>query len=104
RSTSTPPCSLSRVHLTHHPSYLSFAFHCSRPHPDLHSFPTRRSSDLALEQQKAQLLVATQQNTSQYDALVRNLTEEVKKGQLQEIGRAHVRTPVTRSSRMPSSA
>ena len=42
----------------------------------------RRQID-ALEQQKAQLLVATQQNTSQYDALVRNLTEEVKKGQLQ---------------------
>src|SRR5207245_7551658 len=37
----------------------------------------------ALEQQKAQLLVASQQNTSQYDALVRNLTEEVKKGELQ---------------------
>jgi chemotaxis protein MotB len=42
----------------------------------------RRQID-ALEQQKAQLLVASQQNTSQYDALVRNLTEEVKKGQLQ---------------------
>src|ERR1700704_4441871 len=37
----------------------------------------------ALEQQKAQLLAASQQNTSQYDALVRNLTEEVKKGELQ---------------------
>jgi len=42
----------------------------------------RRQID-ALEQQKAQLLTASQQNTSQYDALVRNLTEEVKKGQLQ---------------------
>ncbi len=42
----------------------------------------RRQID-ALEQQKAQLLAASQQNTSQYDALVRNLTEEVKKGQLQ---------------------
>jgi len=37
----------------------------------------------ALEQQKAQLLTASQQNKSQYDALVRNLTEEVKKGELQ---------------------
>ena len=37
----------------------------------------------ALEQQKAQLLTATQQDKSQYDALVRNLTEEVKKGELQ---------------------
>ena len=37
----------------------------------------------ALEQQRTQLLTASQQNTSQYDALVRNLTEEVKKGELQ---------------------
>jgi len=37
----------------------------------------------ALEQQKAQLLAVSQQNQSQYDALVRNLTEEVKKGELQ---------------------
>src|SRR5205807_8329172 len=26
---------------------LTLSFHCSRAHPDLHSFPTRRSSDLA---------------------------------------------------------
>ncbi|HZT63831.1 MAG TPA: type VI secretion system protein TssL, long form [Burkholderiales bacterium] len=37
----------------------------------------------ALEQQKTQLLTATQQDKSQYDALVKNLTEEVQKGQLQ---------------------
>ena len=37
----------------------------------------------ALEQQKAQLLAVSQQNQSQYDSLVRNLTEEVKKGELQ---------------------
>jgi len=37
----------------------------------------------ALEQQKTQLLTATQQDKSQYDSLVRNLTEEVKKGELQ---------------------
>src|SRR5438094_4203520 len=37
----------------------------------------------ALEQQKTQLLTATQQDKSQYDSLVRNLTDEVKKGQLQ---------------------
>ncbi len=42
----------------------------------------RRQID-ALEQQKNQLLTASQQNQSQYDALVRNLTEEVKKGELQ---------------------
>lgn len=37
----------------------------------------------ALEQQKAQLQTASQQDKSQYDALVRNLTDEVKKGELQ---------------------
>ncbi len=42
----------------------------------------RRQID-ALEQQKTQLLSASQQTLSQYDALVRNLTEEVKKGELQ---------------------
>jgi len=42
----------------------------------------RRQVD-ALEQQKAQLLTASQQTLSQYDSLVRNLTEEVKKGELQ---------------------
>jgi len=42
----------------------------------------RRQID-ALEQQKAQLMNASQQTLSQYDSLVRNLTEEVKKGELQ---------------------
>jgi len=42
----------------------------------------RRQVD-ALEQQKAQLLTVSKQNESQYDALVRNLTEAVKKGELQ---------------------
>jgi chemotaxis protein MotB len=37
----------------------------------------------ALEQQKAQLESASKQTQNQYDALVKNLTEEVKKGQLQ---------------------
>ncbi len=37
----------------------------------------------ALEQQKNQLLAASQQNKSQYDSLVHDLTEEVKKGELQ---------------------
>ena len=36
-----------------------------------------------LEQQKTQLLASSQENQAQYDALVRNLTEEVEKGQLQ---------------------
>ncbi len=42
----------------------------------------RRQVD-ALEQQKTQLLTASKQDQSQYDALVRSLTEEVKKGELQ---------------------
>src|SRR5207302_11330145 len=29
-----------------HPPFYFFFFYCSRPHRDLHSFPTRRSSDL----------------------------------------------------------
>src|SRR5438034_7678167 len=29
-------------------SYCLFFLHCSRDHPDLHSFPTRRSSDLII--------------------------------------------------------
>ena len=37
----------------------------------------------ALEQQEAQLRTASQQKLSQYDSLVKNLTEEVKKGELQ---------------------
>ncbi|MFL6651621.1 MAG: OmpA family protein [Sulfurifustaceae bacterium] len=37
----------------------------------------------ALEKQKQQLLAASEQTQSQYDKLVRNLTEEVKKGELQ---------------------
>src|SRR5699024_12360158 len=32
-----------------HLSSLFFFFYCSVPHLDLHSFPTRRSSDLLLE-------------------------------------------------------
>lgn len=36
-----------------------------------------------LEQQKAQLLAASKETQSQYDNLVRNLTDEVQKGQLQ---------------------
>ena len=37
----------------------------------------------ALEQQKAQLESASRQKATQYDSLIQNLTEEVKKGQLQ---------------------
>src|SRR5207248_11206106 len=33
-------------HTISHPLSLSFFFYCSAPPPDLHSFPTRRSSDL----------------------------------------------------------
>jgi len=36
-----------------------------------------------LEQQKMQLLASSQETQAQYDSLVRNLTEEVEKGQLQ---------------------
>src|SRR5205085_12032985 len=36
----------------------SFSFHCSASPPDLHSFPTRRSSDLLVEQSHRALDVA----------------------------------------------
>jgi chemotaxis protein MotB len=42
-----------------------------------------RNQVVELSQQKAQLQTANTQTQSQYDALVRNLTEEVKKGELQ---------------------
>jgi len=42
-----------------------------------------RSQLQTLEQQKAQLEAANKQTKSQYDGLVSNLTEEVKKGELQ---------------------
>jgi chemotaxis protein MotB len=42
-----------------------------------------RAQLATLAQQKAQLEAANQQTKSQYDGLVRNLTDEVKKGQLQ---------------------
>src|SRR5690606_41277944 len=52
--------------LRYHSSYIDalalFLFQCSRPPRDLHSFPTRRSSDLLLErpgQRGLQLLGAT---------------------------------------------
>ncbi len=41
------------------------------------------SQRAALEQEKTQLLASSQQNQAQYDALVRNLTDEVQKGELQ---------------------
>jgi chemotaxis protein MotB len=41
------------------------------------------SQRASLEQEKAQLLASSQKNQAQYDTLVRNLTDEVKKGQLQ---------------------
>jgi chemotaxis protein MotB len=42
-----------------------------------------RAQNEALEAQKAQLLNASKQSQSQYDALVANLNQEVQKGQLQ---------------------
>jgi chemotaxis protein MotB len=42
-----------------------------------------RKQIASLEQEKAKLQTASQQDKSQYDALVRNLTDEVKKGELQ---------------------
>src|SRR5207247_9950231 len=39
---------LIRLHALRHTHLISLFFHPHRPHPALHSFPTRRSSDLNL--------------------------------------------------------
>src|SRR5437868_14678746 len=43
-----PVCSLCVLTILPPFSFSSFFFYASRPHRDLHSFPTRRSSDLRL--------------------------------------------------------
>src|SRR5437762_10379935 len=45
RDTVSPYFAWYHILLAHRPLYL-FIFQCSRHHRDLHSFPTRRSSDL----------------------------------------------------------
>src|SRR5437867_393999 len=44
---------VDRCHCTRRRTHNSFFFHCSRAHRDLHSFPTRRSSDLQLRADQA---------------------------------------------------
>src|SRR5207249_11104182 len=78
------------------PSLLSLSFffsHHSPPHPHLHSFPTRRSSD---RHRKPRLLLGL--------AFLQLFEASVHLVHQSEIGRAHVLTPVTFRSRMPSSA
>src|SRR5438876_442802 len=62
-----------------------------RPLPDLHSFPTRRSSDLAAT--AAGVSLARPQRLAAGDVQVQTLADEVsdtRRGTHREIGRAHV--------------
>src|SRR5207244_5435155 len=44
---SAPPLHCTTLPLALRSLFLPLFFYCFRPHPHLHSFPTRRSSDLA---------------------------------------------------------
>ena len=91
------------------PSTCTFLFYCSGDHRDLHSFPTRRSSDLGDEVGPGGECLAVRR--SGHDARGRQLEVAVAPADLdalpqqrgdqsaltigREIGRAHVCTPVT---------
>src|SRR5207249_11204576 len=49
-------CTVPRFALSSLPSFSSFFFYSSRHHRDLHSFPTRRSSDLFNLPQRKKIL------------------------------------------------
>src|SRR5207302_9332808 len=80
-------------------------------HPDLHSFPTRRSSDLILTSSYGVFLALRAMGGVGWAMFATVATTAVvdvpaarRQGREHEIGRAHVCTPVTRKARMPSSA
>src|SRR5699024_12610872 len=90
-----------------HRCLFSFSFPLSLYPPVLHSFPTRRSSDLAFsnpcKRQNIQILPDSQLRIgSQDDDSCKDQTKQQHPAT--KIGRAHVCTPVTFRSRMPSSA
>src|SRR2546430_2475190 len=105
-----------------HGDIWSLFFYGSGDHGDLPSCPTRRSSDLAQPGQRASL---TEDSTARGPGRRRRMRrprvsgsngaprpgqrgtplEPLTRGRrIRQIGRAHVRTPVTVKSRMPSSA
>src|SRR5207237_8722035 len=90
-------CLLS--HVATNPPFSSFFFSCYSYHRDLHSFPTRRSSDLPCRARHRSALPTPD---------TRGPPNSRRTGAAapapREIGRAHVLTPVTLESRMPSSA
>src|SRR5207247_9513276 len=100
---------------------LSLFFHNFRPYSTLHSFPTRRSSDLidGSLRGKSNGAGQTYRTDSQLSARLSQVTHTLLPNATDKrnvdktnricgfpfkIGRAHVRTPVTSGSRMPSSA
>src|SRR5205823_13029811 len=80
-----------------HPISLLY-LHRSRGPRALHSFPTRRSSDLA---PRSSFTIGLDTPEKMRQKVTEASAYTI---QDQEIGRAHVLTPVTSLSRMPSSA
>src|SRR5690606_41348129 len=90
-------------------SYRLFLFRCSRDHRDLHSFPTRRSSDLlsfrmqGVEFDNGDMYVDGHKAASDVRDEFVSVTEKKQPYGRQQIGRA-VQQECRDRSRMPSSA
>src|SRR5207248_11222102 len=89
-------------------SIFRFFLHCYLPNLYLHSFPTRRSSDLITEciqgSGRMRRLHCEYFRLPTQVRARRSIVNDIPNEQLPKIGRAHVLTPVTVRSRMPSSA
>src|SRR5262249_61563060 len=97
------PCCLSLYVIA-----VTFFFYSSGAPRDLHSFPTRRSSDLS---RGGSVRWTSRPSAGQRGGHARRVKRHAARlastrraGPHREIGRAHVCTPVTDQSRMPSSA
>src|SRR5690625_7700151 len=74
---------MSITHLLHLFTYLTFCSLSSRDHQDLHSFPTRRSSDLALYLRKNILELSTVlQSMQEAEQLMKSNAYEVNSTQV----------------------
>src|SRR5207249_10909019 len=71
-----------------------FFFYCSRPHRDLHSFPTRRSSDLADFEGERRALEAAPEVDREGGGVLPEVREQVESG---------VAEPDRKSTRLNSS-
>src|SRR5204862_8304602 len=59
----------------------SFFFHCSRPHLHLHSFPTRRSSDLSGNSGASRSRTARSTSAARADVLIAERVKQVARAQ-----------------------